>query len=248
MTTVQGAFEKVVSNYPKSESASKAAFELGQIWYSQDNPDRNLRKAIAAYEKVLEDYPASVEAPRALYAIGQNSEELLNWQKASEAYGELLKKYPKSEDAPLAQLWLGHSLHQLGRYSEAVNAYDKILDNPQQYKKSIEVKAQAYKAESLYEMGQYEKAAEAFLRVSLVYFDPDLGIVALAKAGDSYEKLGRWSDAALWYRKIIKDYASPGGEYYDQKKSEWDSSIEYARKRLERIEAVHAPGGDAGDE
>ena len=188
-----------------------------------------------------------MEAPRALYAVGQSSEELLNWQTASEAYGKILEKYPKSEEALIAQLSHGTSLHHLGRYAGAVEAFDKILDNPQKYKPEIEVMAQSSKANSLYEMGQYEDAATAYLRVPLVYFNPDQGIVALARAGDSYEKLGRWSDAVLWYRKILRDYAEQGGEYYDQKKSEWNEAIEFARKRLEKIEAIHSPGGDAGE-
>ena len=78
-------------------------------------------------------------------------------------------------------------------------------------------------------------------------FDPDMGIYALYKAGDSYEKLGRWSDAVLWYRKILTDYATPGGEYYDQKTEKWDSNIELARKRLERIEAIHVPEEGGGE-
>ena len=242
------AFEKVMVNYPQSPSASKSAFEIGQCWYAMDNPDRSLQKAISAYERVPKDYPKSVDAPRALYWKGQASEELLDWQKAVEAYQELLQKYPESADAQLAQLWLGSSLHKLGKYGEAVDAYDKILNSPGKFDKAdVQATAQAYKAESLYEMGQYEKAAEAYLRVSLVYFNPDLGIASLVRAGDSYEKLGRWSDAVIWYRKVLKDYAGTEGEFYKEKKSEWDAHIDYARKRLERIEAVHAPGGDAGE-
>ena len=242
-----GAFEKTIANHSKSPSAPKAAFEIGQCWNAKDNPERNLQKAISAYKRVAENYPKSVEAPRALYETGKINEESLKWQEAADAYGELLKKYPESEDVQSAQLLFGRSLHQLVKYSEAINAYNKILNNPQKYKKDIEVSAQLYKAESLYEMEQYENAAEAYLRVSLVYFDPDLGIYALSKAGDSYEELGRWSDAIIWYRKILKDYADPNGEYYKQKKSEWDTAINFARKRLEEIEAIHKPGGDAVD-
>jgi len=87
----------------------------------------------------------------------------------------------------------------------------------------------------LYEIGEYEKAAEAYLRVPLVYSDPDLDVYALSRAGDSYEKIGRQKDAATWYRKILKDYAEPGGKYYKQKNSSWNDAIEFARKRLKQI-------------
>ena len=178
----------------------------------------------------------------------QASEELLNWQKAAESYEKLLKDYPKSEDAKQAQLWFGNALHQLGRYSESVNAFNKILDNPKKYNDDIKVRAQLSKSESLYEMGQFKAAADSYLMVSLTYFEPDLGIYAMFKAGDSFEKMGRWADAEIWYNKVLEKYGTPGGEYYDQKTKEWDNTIELARKRLERIKAIHVPEDETGGE
>lgn len=89
---------KVVANAPKSASASKAQFTIGQLYEGK----KKSKEAIEAYRKLVRDQPESKEAPEALFRVGliltaeadRGNQNQGNLDLAREAFNDYLIQYP----------------------------------------------------------------------------------------------------------------------------------------------------------
>ena len=94
-----GMLEKLVAQAPRSRTASKARFTIGELYQSRKNKGR---EAIAAYRKLVEEQPDSPEAPEALFRTGvmlleqanQGNQNQANLDLAREAFEDYLLQYP----------------------------------------------------------------------------------------------------------------------------------------------------------
>ncbi len=99
--------KKIISNAPRSSSAPKAQFAIGQLWQQRGDA----KKAMAAYRGVVKDYSSSTQAPEAQYRIGillikaaeRGNQDQANLQSARQAFQDLLNLYPNSKRAPEAR-------------------------------------------------------------------------------------------------------------------------------------------------
>lgn len=90
--------EKVRDHAPKSRTAAKAQFSIGELYQSK----RKSKEAIAAFRKLVADQPDSPEAPEALFRVGQilteeaerGNQNLANIALAREAFNDYLIQYP----------------------------------------------------------------------------------------------------------------------------------------------------------
>lgn len=91
--------EKVRDNAPRSATAAKAQFTIGELYQSRKKP----KEAIAAYRQLVRDQPESAQAPEALFRVGvvlmeeadrgnQNEATLV---LAREAFNDYLIQYPR---------------------------------------------------------------------------------------------------------------------------------------------------------
>lgn len=98
---------KVVRQAPRSRTASKARFTIGELYQSKKNKSR---QAIAAYRDVVAEQPDSPEAPEALFRVGmmlveeanEGNQNQGNLDLAREAFDDYLLQYPghsKNSDA-----------------------------------------------------------------------------------------------------------------------------------------------------
>lgn len=93
--------EKVSANAPRSPTASKAEFTIGQLWESQGNSS-GATKAIAAYRDLVIEFPDSKEAPEAQFRIGKilleearrGNQDQANLDRARESLQDYLRQYP----------------------------------------------------------------------------------------------------------------------------------------------------------
>lgn len=89
---------KVRDNAPKSASASKAQFTIGQLYEGK----KKYKEAIAAYRQLVRDQPSSPEAPEALFRVGliltaeadRGNQNQANLDLAKEAFNDYLIQYP----------------------------------------------------------------------------------------------------------------------------------------------------------
>ena len=89
---------KVRDNAPKSATAAKAQFTIGQLYETK----KKSREAIAAYRQLVRDQPASAQAPEALFRVGvimtaeadRGNQNQANLDLAREAFNDYLIQYP----------------------------------------------------------------------------------------------------------------------------------------------------------
>lgn len=89
---------QVRDNAPKSATASKAQFTIGELY----RKDKDAAKAIAAYSQLVRDQPESAEAPEAMFQIGvarteeadRGNQNQATIDLAREAFNDYLNQYP----------------------------------------------------------------------------------------------------------------------------------------------------------
>lgn len=96
--TVQ-MLQQLVAQTPRSRTASKARFTIGELYQSRKNKSR---EAIAAYRELVREQPDSPEAPEALFRVGmilveqanRGNQNQANLDLAREAFNDYLLQYP----------------------------------------------------------------------------------------------------------------------------------------------------------
>jgi len=90
---------KVRDNAPKSRTASRAQFTMGELYHGK----RKTKEAIAAYRQLVRDQPESPEAPEALFRVGvilteeadSGNRNQATLELAREAFNDYLIQYPR---------------------------------------------------------------------------------------------------------------------------------------------------------
>ncbi len=90
--------EKVISHAPKSRTASKARFTMGELYQAK----KKTREAIVTFRKLVTEQPESPEAPEALFRVGliyieeadRGNQNQSNLDLARESFNDYLIQYP----------------------------------------------------------------------------------------------------------------------------------------------------------
>jgi outer membrane assembly lipoprotein YfiO len=90
--------EKVISHAPKSRTAAKARFTMGELYQSK----KKSREAIATFRKLVQEQPESPEASEALFRVGiiyieeadRGNQNQSNLDLARESFNDYLIQYP----------------------------------------------------------------------------------------------------------------------------------------------------------
>jgi outer membrane protein assembly factor BamD (BamD/ComL family) len=91
--------EKVSSHAPRSRTASKAQFTIGELYQAKRDKSK---EAIASFRKLVAEQPDSPEAPEALFRVGvifmeeaeRGNQNQANLDLAREAFNDYLIQYP----------------------------------------------------------------------------------------------------------------------------------------------------------
>ncbi len=121
--------EKVRDNAPRSATAAKAQFTIGELHQGR----KESKEAIAAYRKLVADQPESSYAPDALFRVGvvlmeeadRGNRNQATLDLASEAFSDYLIQYPgHSKNAEARRLSKNLNSRELGRSLEIAEFYD----------------------------------------------------------------------------------------------------------------------------
>jgi outer membrane protein assembly factor BamD (BamD/ComL family) len=104
--------EKVCAQAPRSRTASKAQFTIGELYQSK----RKSKEAIEAFRKLVSEQPDSPEAPEALFRVGvilmeaaeRGNQNQANLDLAREAFNDYLIQYPGHSKNAEARRFLSH--------------------------------------------------------------------------------------------------------------------------------------------
>ena len=97
-STARTLFQELLSNFPASDLAPDAQFQIGESL----NREKNLAGADASYGAVVTMYPDSPRAPTALYKRAQIALQKGSTPEARKLLTDVVSRYPKSLEAELA--------------------------------------------------------------------------------------------------------------------------------------------------
>ena len=95
---IQG-FMAFIKNFPGSEKADDATYNIGEAYYNQNN----LPQAIAAFTRVLNEYPTGDKVASALFKRGKAELLMQERDNAIADFRTVVDKYPDSAEAGLAR-------------------------------------------------------------------------------------------------------------------------------------------------
>jgi len=121
---------KVRDNAPKSATAAKAQFTIGQL----NEGKKKSKEAIAAYRQLVRDQPGCAQAPEALFRVGviltteadRGNQNQANLDLAREAFNDYLIQYPgDSRNAEARKLIANLGGRDLQRSYDVAEFYQK---------------------------------------------------------------------------------------------------------------------------
>jgi len=179
--------------------AADARFQAGRL--SLESGDAG--QAATVLEPFRTQYPEADNAAAALVLLGRADAELKQNEQALAVYQLVLTRYPK--DLAVADAWLG-----LARLYRQQKAIDKALDA---LARCLATATGAVGAEAQFELaacyqqkGDTKRAIEEFLKVSILYPDPQWAAHATYNVGQCHEQLGDKESSIKAYKLIGRDY------------------------------------------
>ena len=97
-TTKITNLEKLIANYPHSQYADDALYEIGRAYLMLESSDR----ALTTYQQLLNAYPKSNLAPKAALEMGMIHFNRSDLNQAIESFKHVISKYPGSEESHTA--------------------------------------------------------------------------------------------------------------------------------------------------
>ena len=186
--------DKLVLNYPRSDYADDALYEIARAELQRDNN----AGAIEAYDRLLQGYPnspltrkAALEKAMLYYNDGQTD-------NAIAAYKVVVDKYPGGDEAKAALEGIETCYVESNRVNEYL-AYTKSLGKAATAVSNEDSLTYAA-AERQYLLRNYEQAAQALNSYILAFCDAgNYCLQARAYLADAYYQLGRKADAKQTY-------------------------------------------------
>ena len=170
--------QKVIDNYPNTEFAAEAQFEIAELYMASQGLNNPLR-AIQEYKKLIQQYPYSSRAAEAHLKIGNIYRIMLHDpEKAIESYQGLLQgRFASSKVSSEALFRMGRTYYSdLRDYKKALGIFDKLM---REYPSYWKFPAAVYWKGMCYEqMLDYENAIETFEIFVQIYPDDDIGLLA----------------------------------------------------------------------
>jgi TolA-binding protein len=248
----QAAYEKVLALAPKSDLAPGAAYKLGWALLKQEKFEDAIAPLTLAGEtatdvqvstdaryqaatchlkqsrfdqavKLLE--PTRGKAPqnlaaRCLVLLGQAYLGLKNYQAAGPVFQEAVTGFGADPLYPRALLGLGRCQKADKKYDEAALTFTKVTGTKDT---QAAMEAQFELAETRRLQNDYRTAAMEYLKVAILYGDPEWGARAQYAAGLCYEQANDTDNAIKAYRVVVERYST---------------QTEWAKKAAERIKAL----------
>ncbi|MBI4651124.1 outer membrane protein assembly factor BamD [Candidatus Desantisbacteria bacterium] len=252
-------YKKVVNEYPKSNYADDAQFNIAKIFYERES----YMRAIEEYEKLIDDFPASEKIPEAaqnLYSIGE-----IYWGKgkrydAVETFKKAVESYPFGKFAPDIQFRIANYYFEEKEYQDAITHFEKLLrlypDHPAKSLSEYKLALSYFEASLHWALDQdnLNKTISQFNKIIMQNPDGPYTYDAkkkievckdrLAKRqfmiAENYFKDDKYEAADIYYKTVLVNYPETIWASYAQfgmaeilrKNNEWDKAIKAYRKLI----------------
>ena len=122
----RASFEQVAKQYPQSDAAPGAYYNLGLLTLSRATTTAELDDALAQLTRVLRLYPKSDWVPKALHAQGLVHRKAGRYAEAVDVARRVFLEYPSSDAAPAGQYLVGQGLALLGEPRQAMEEFQRV--------------------------------------------------------------------------------------------------------------------------
>ncbi|MCW5963015.1 MAG: outer membrane protein assembly factor BamD [Bryobacterales bacterium] len=95
-------FDEYLTNFPGSDSAPTALYQIGEIHYIR----KDYEKALASFDGMLERFPENSATPLGMYMKGMTLVKMGQRTKGAEEFRALIKRFPNDEYTPKARVQL----------------------------------------------------------------------------------------------------------------------------------------------
>jgi len=192
------SFQTLINIYPDSEYTPASFLAIADSYYSEGGTE-NLLQAEAQYKDFLIFYPTHEMADDAQLKIAAINYKLMkpfdrdptNARKAEVEFKRFLETYPDSELMPTAREALKEVEETLARRDQEIGDF--------YFKKS-----------------SYLAAESRYMDVLEKYPEFSLADMTLYRLGQSLEQMGRVTEAAAFYERLVREY--PFSADYDSAK------------------------------
>jgi TolA-binding protein len=199
-----------LKNYPRSGRIDEVKVLLGEELLNS----RNYKEAV----DILEPIPNKSESAQAAYqkVTYYRGLEFYNERAFENAIGIFLRslKYPvDTKTQALTTYWMAEAMYEVRKYDESVETFEQFLAMPEAKQTDVSNYANYALAYAAFGGEKYKKAATYFERF-LQGEEKDTATIndATARLGDSYFVMKDYSDALIYYNRIIANH-TPGEDY-----------------------------------
>lgn len=197
--------EKLVKQYPKSDYADDALYEIARAELQRNNDNA----AITSYERLLSVYPHSNMARKASLEKAMIYYNLKNYDAAITSYKQVIKNYPGSEEAYAALDGLQSAYIETNNVNEYL-AYTKTLGRINMTTDSREDSLTYVAAERQYMLGNYKDAVAGLGKyVSQYCTGGRYCTSAQYYFADSHYQLGQRKEASEAYKVLTEIQGNP---------------------------------------
>jgi len=194
-------YNRVVEEYPHSQSAPACLVRIGQIFYNQGK----YQEALAEYNKILDRYPESELAHQAYYWVGQSLAKLGRSAEALEAFGKVTKEAGKFY---VAASIAGADLYfQTGHEMGAQKTLTKLLEATAG-DEELEAIAHFETAKLYQKNKKYSQAVEEYTTVIENFRKEEFLNDSYFGRGASYHALADFPKAEADYEFVLNNHPS----------------------------------------
>ena len=197
-TTKITNLEKLLAEYPRSQYADDALYEIGRAYLMLESNER----AQAAYKRLLDSYPNSNIAPKAALEIGMVHFNRNDLNQAIESFKYVISKYPGSEESRTALESLETAYIEKNNVSSYIEYTKTLGGNIQTSAVSKEDSLTFIAAEKQYIRKNYNEAIVSFNAYVTKYCSVESGITcntARYYLADSYYQSNQKEKALTEY-------------------------------------------------
>ena len=199
-------FDEAISKFVRVPSLPNNAEVIGENWLflgSLYHRLENLDLAINAYKNAIDDANETIQTT-ALKNLIQLYQEVGLIDAAISSAKTYLQKNPDARDRISISIQIGSMYIVLKEYDRAISQLEEISENANPEERA---EIQFYIAEAYFEKGEFLESIAQYLKIPYLHRNTklDWAVSALWKAGQAYEKLGNFDQAALMYQRIITE-------------------------------------------
>jgi TolA-binding protein len=192
-------FAQLVERFPAGVFAGEAMFLVGETSFRAGDLDAS----VLWLKRHLVEAPKHAARPKALFRLGLVQGQRADWTGCASTLAELAAKHGDFPGLVEAELWRGRALSRQAQRRAARQALEGVTARN---KGALAAAARVELGRLAEDEGDLDGALSEYLKVAVLYADPDAVGESLVRAGSVLERQNDRERADAQYRDVITRY------------------------------------------